>query len=73
MKSSIASSRYLLALFSPIFSESIDQCSSVFEIYSLALLGRAELEKASMPPTKKATPVSSNEALEKYAVKNETS
>jgi hypothetical protein len=50
---------------------SIDQCSSDFEMYSLALLVKAELEKTSMPPTKKAMPVSRNEALEKYVVNNE--
>jgi hypothetical protein len=65
----LARSRYLLAFFSPTFSVSIDQCSSDFETYSLALLGKTELENAIMPPTKKVMPVSRNEALEKYAGK----
>lgn len=70
IKSIIASSKYLLALFSPLFKVSIDQCSSDFEMYSLVLLGKTELEKAIMPPTKKASPVSRNRTLEKYVGNN---
>ncbi len=58
----------MLARFSPFLSVSIDQWSSDFETYSLDLLGKAELEKAIKPPTRKAIPVSINETLEKYAV-----
>jgi hypothetical protein len=39
-------------------------------MYSLALVCRAELEKAKMPPIKKARPVSRNNAFEKYAFNN---
>ena len=61
----MASSTYLLALFSATFSVSIDQCSSDFERYSLALLGKAELEKAINPAIKSVIPVSRKAALEK--------
>jgi len=56
---------YRLALFSLFLSFSIDHCSSDPKTYSLVLLVKTEPERASAPPTKKETPVSSSAILEK--------
>ena len=68
IKSATANSKNLFARFSPCLRVSIDQYSSDLEMCSLALVCRAELENAKMPPIKKARPVSSNNAFEKYAI-----
>jgi hypothetical protein len=68
MKSATANNKNLFARLSPCLRVSIDQCSSDLEMYSLALVCRAELENAKIPPIKKARPVSSNSVFEKYAI-----